>query len=71
MAATKRFYSPEDVEAMGIASKRVQAVWRCRGDHNIPVTRVGRKILYPIDQFERWLADRTKNSTTVRSTPTA
>jgi predicted DNA-binding transcriptional regulator AlpA len=58
----KRFYTPEELETITGISRGVQAVFRCTNRHNIPFTKIGRKVLYPIDQIERWLKERTVNA---------
>jgi len=36
--------------------------WRCNQKYNIPYIKIGRRILYPIDQFYKWLESHQKNN---------
>lgn len=36
------------------------AVWRCKGRYKIPFVKVGRKVLYRVEDLDAFLASRTR-----------
>ena len=50
-------------EAAYVTSLSPRKLWAMTASGEIPHLRVGRCVLYPLDQLEQWIAEQTKGGT--------
>ena len=57
------FITPDDVEALGIATKNTLAVWRSSGRYNLPYVKISRRVKYRLTDIAQHLMSRTVTHT--------
>lgn len=58
-----KYYSPQQLAELLQTTVQTLATWRSTGRYNLPFIKVGRKVLYRIEDVEAWLDSRLQHHT--------
>lgn len=62
--ADKPLLSPKELSRLIDISVGTLAVWRAKKTYEIPYTKIGNKVMYPVADINKWLQSRAHGTIT-------